>query len=119
MKAIAIILSVAIAGCANTGQNYRPIVDTQNTSQYERDLFECQAYASQTADAAQSAMAGAVAGAILGAAFAAIVGNGVSRNQVAGVGALSGAVQGGARGETNQRDIIRRCLAGRGYSVLQ
>jgi hypothetical protein len=32
---------------------------------------------------------------------------------------VGGAVGAAAEGENNQRNIIKRCLAGRGYSVLQ
>ncbi len=35
------------------------------------------------------------------------------------VSALAGATSGGVQGETDQRDVIRRCIAGRGDTVLQ
>jgi outer membrane lipoprotein SlyB len=111
----------SMVGCANTGANYRPIVDTKNIdfNKYESDLRDCQLFANQTASAGQSAAAGAVAGAVLGAALAAAAGSRYDRGSSARVGALSGAVGAGAEGERNQRNIINRCLAGRGYSVLQ
>ena len=111
----------SLAGCATTGANYRPIVDTKNIdfNKYESDLRDCQSFATQTASAGQSAAAGAVAGAVLGAALAAAAGSRYDRTSTARVGALSGAVGAGAEGERNQRNIINRCLAGRGYSVLQ
>ena len=62
---------------------------------------------------------GAVAGAILGGILAAAAGPGYSRSSTAKVGAVGGAVGAGAQGETDQRNIIRRCLSGRGYKVLQ
>jgi uncharacterized protein YcfJ len=112
-------LAVLLVGCA--GPNYRPIIDTARVdfNQYERDLRDCQGYATQTANAAQTAAVGAAAGAIFGLALGAIVGHGVDKNAMTGAGALFGAVDGAGHGETNQRDIIRRCLANRGYSVLQ
>ena len=112
---------ISVSGCANTGANYRPVVDNKGVdlNRYEVDLQECQAYANQTASAGQSAAAGAAAGAVLGAVLAAAAGKNYSRTSTARVGAVTGAVGAGAEGENNQRNIIRRCLAGRGYKVLQ
>jgi outer membrane lipoprotein SlyB len=113
---------VSIGGCAATsGANYRPIVDNKGVdlNRYEMDLRECQNYALQTAGAAESAAAGALAGAVLGAVLAGAAGKNYSKSSTARVGAVSGAVGAGAQGETNQRNIINRCLAGRGYRVLQ
>lgn len=119
---VAFSIVVLLSGCAaTTGANYRPIIDSKGIdfNRYEADLSECQAYATQTASAAQSAAAGAIAGAVLGAALAAAAGSRYDRSSTARVGALSGAVGAGAEGERNQRTIINRCLAGRGYRVLQ
>lgn len=118
---VSVTVIFSLSGCANTGANYRPIVDTKNIdfNKYEADLRDCQLFANQTASAGQSAAAGAVAGAVLGAALAAAAGSRYDRTSTARVGALSGAVGAGAEGERNQRNIINRCLAGRGYSVLQ
>jgi len=115
-------VTVSLFGCAATsGANYRPIVDNKgiDLNRYESDLRECQSYATQTAGAADSAAAGAVAGALLGAVLAGAAGKGYDRSATARVGAVSGAVGAGAEGERNQRNIINRCLAGRGYRVLQ
>ena len=114
-------LIMSSTGCANMGANYRPIVDNKGVdlNRYEVDLQECQAYATQTAGAGESAAAGAAAGALFGAVLAAAAGRNYSRSSSAGVGAVSGAASAGASGENNQRNIIRRCLAGRGYKVLQ
>lgn len=118
-KPFSLVLLLALAGCASSGANFRPVVDLQgrDPALYEQNLRECQQYALQVAGAADQAAAGAVAGAVLGTAFAVIVGGG-HRNTAAGLGALSGAASGAAAGERNQRSIISRCLAGRGFSVL-
>jgi outer membrane lipoprotein SlyB len=116
------IVATLVSGCAGpTGANYRPIVDTKNVdlNRYEVDLRECQSYATQTAGAGESAAAGAVAGAALGAILAAAAGSRYDRTSTAKVGAVTGAVGAGAQGEGNQRNIIRRCMGGRGYNVLQ
>ncbi len=117
-KMIVIAWSLALAGCATSGVNFRPVVDLKgrDPAQYEQNLRECQQYALQVASAADQAATGAIAGALLGTAFAAIAGGG--RNAAAGIGALSGATSGAVAGERDQRAIISRCLAGRGFNVL-
>lgn len=114
-----VVFLVVLVGCA--GASYRPIIDTQGVdfNRYENDLRQCQQFATQTGDATQKAAVGAAAGAILGSVLAAAAGGGYDRSATARVGAVTGAVSGGAQGETDQRNIIRRCLAGRGYRVLQ
>jgi outer membrane lipoprotein SlyB len=110
-----------LGACAGTGSSYRPLIDTQGVdmSRYENDLASCQAYANQVSGAAENAAVGAVAGAAMGALISAAAGSRYSRTSGARVGAVTGAAGGAATGETNQRDVIRRCLAGRGYRVLQ
>lgn len=119
-RIISIVLIAALVGCAGTGAAYRPLIDVGrgNVAAYESDLSDCQRYAAQVAGAAERAAAGAIIGALFGAALAAAAGSGYSRNSSATVGAVAGAAQGGAGGERDQRTVIRRCLAGRGYSVL-
>ena len=119
---IAIVLAAALtSGCVGTGSNYRPIVDNKNVdlNRYEADLQECQAYARQTANAGKSAAGGAIIGAALGLGLALIGGSGYDKGVAAGVGAAVGGAGGADAGETNQRNIIRNCLGGRGYRVLQ
>jgi outer membrane lipoprotein SlyB len=122
-KIIATVLALAMAGCAthNTGANYRPVIDRKGAdlAQLDVDLAECQRYATEVASAAEQAAAGAVAGALLGAVLAAAAGNSYSRNQHAALGGVTGAAAGAASGEKDQRNIIRRCMSGRGYNVLQ
>ena len=121
MRLIAAFAAIALlAGCATApgGANYRPMVDTgHRIGDYNADLAECQQYAQRAAGAGDGAVAGAVGGAIVMGVLSAILGGG-GHGRWAAVGALSGAASGAASGETNQRDVIRRCMAGRGYSVL-
>ena len=121
-SAFSIIFTIFVAGCANhMGANYRPIVDTQGVdlNRYEADLQACQAYATQTASTAESAAVGAVGGAVLTGLMAAVGGSGYDKGGSARMGAVAGAAGGAVTGETSQRNIIRRCLSGRGYRVLQ
>jgi outer membrane lipoprotein SlyB len=111
-------LTLFIAACANTGANFRPIIDTKNVdlNRYETDLKECQQYAEQKSGAAEKATIGAGAGAVLGGVLAA-VGNG-DKGSSSRIGGVMGAVSGLTSGEQSQRAVIKRCLIGRGYKVL-
>ena len=113
-----VISALLLAGCANTGANYRPIIDSKNVdlNRYEADLVECQRYAEQKGGAGEKAAIGAGAGAVLGGVLAA-VGNG-DKGSASRVGGVMGAVSGATSGDQNQRNIIKRCLIGRGYKVL-
>ena len=121
-KIICIIFLVALlSGCAT----YRPIVDMQGVdqNQFEADLRECQSYAEQVSPVAEAAV-GAAIGVGVGAALGAVVGSLVGE---AGRGAemgmaiigTEGAIMGVSSGIAGQRDVIRNCMAGRGYSVLR
>ncbi|HSM99575.1 MAG TPA: hypothetical protein VLS52_01050 [Rudaea sp.] len=120
MKAkIAFIACVvaSLAGCAV--EQYRPLTDSGvSKGSYEADLADCQQLAAQR-PAAQQAAGGAAVGAVLGGLLAAAVGlrgNDVAR--VAAWGAANGGVQGAVYGSAEQRDIVDRCMAGRGYNVV-
>jgi uncharacterized protein YcfJ len=110
-----ILLVTFLTACAG----YRPVVDMQgvDTARYEADLRECQQYAQQR-DPATQAAAGAVVGALLGVALAAAMGSNYSRNTGAAIGAVSGGASGSAHGAESQIQIVRNCMAGRGYRVL-
>ena len=94
-----------VAGCANTGANYRPMIDTKNVdfNKYEADLKECQEDARQTYGAGEGAMAGAAAGAALSALVAAVGGKRYDKTASAKQGAVVGAATGAAQGESDQR----------------
>ena len=121
-KAVAAALAVALlAGCATApgGSQYVPLIDIkpEQGANYSADLTDCQAYAERVVGAGAGAAGGAVAGALAMGILSAVLGGG-GHGRWAAVGALSGAASGAAAGETNQRDVIRRCMANRGYSVL-
>lgn len=105
-----------LAGCATRGANYIPLADLKYKDQtrYYQDVNECQQYARQSADPGETAVAGAVVGALIGAAIAPRG----HRNRAAAYGAGIGAISGGAQASETQEVIVKRCLAGRGYNVL-
>ncbi len=116
MKLVVFILLTAtlLTACGN---RRAPIVDTKGVDmvQYRQDLFECQQYVEQVESKAGK---GAVGGAIVGAAIGAAIGNSNTAKKGAGVGAIKGAVGGGARTRAEKNAVLRNCLIGRGYKVL-
>jgi outer membrane lipoprotein SlyB len=119
MKPYLLILLVAVtvsaAGCARN----KVIVDTKNTNmaQYEQDYAECETYAGQVSTGKQAAK-GAGFGAAIGAALGAIFGNSTSVAQGAGAGGVVGGARGAVGGEREKDQVLRNCLRGRGYRVL-
>ena len=122
-KLFVFVLLVGLAGCATA---YTPIVDRQSIAdddKFAQDLRECQGYAAQI-DPGATTGAGMITGAAVGAGIGALVAAffGVNVGQVAGFGAAlggaSGAARGAAYGMGSQRDIVIRCMQGRGYTVL-
>lgn len=117
MKPLIPILAtiVAMAACTTTSEI---IIDTKgvNMAKYEDDLAECQVYADQVL-VGQKTAKGAASGAVIGGAI-----GGVSDRHDAGEGAAVGAITGGARGlsegERDQVRVVKNCLRGRGYRVL-
>ena len=100
-----------------TGNN--PIIDTQGVSLalYDADLAQCKIYANEVA-IAQKASASAVSGAVVGGIFGAIVGNSGTAQKGAGIGAVGGGARGVGEGIREKKHVIKRCLIGRGYLVL-
>jgi len=105
-----------LSGCVT----YRPIVDHGvPQGSYDADLSQCQDLADTAQPQANNAAAGAVAGAIFGALLSRAVGlNGNQTTRVAAYGAAAGGVNGFARGSAEWVGIVNRCMAGRGYNVL-
>ena len=126
MKAIVYLAMLAMSltlltGCKNaedlTGNN--PIIDTRgvNLAQYNQDLAECQSYADEV-QIAQKAASGAVTGAAVGGVFGAVVGNHTTAQRGAGIGAVGGGARGIGEGLQERERVIKRCLLGRAYRVL-
>lgn len=116
----AIVLTVAavllLAGCA-----YKPLIDpktSKSPENYDTDLAECRALARQEPGAGAGAAVGAVGGAVIGAAVASATGRGEHASRAASGGAVLGGAGGAGRGARGQRGIVRNCMQGRGYSVL-
>jgi outer membrane lipoprotein SlyB len=113
MCAIAVGALALLSGCSS---HPGPIVDTKgvNMAHYETDLEECQAYADQVR-IEKGVAKGAVAGAAVGGATGAVVGD---AGEGAGVGAITGAARSAQIGTREKSQVVKNCLRGRGYKVL-
>ena len=108
--------ALLLAACASTD---RVIVDKQNVdeAQYQQDLSDCRAIADQVGtgrDAAEGAVGGALIGGVLGAIF----GNSGTAGRMAGGGAVIGAAGKAGDAEQEKSQVVKNCMRGRGYRVL-
>jgi hypothetical protein len=116
---LCVLVTIAVVGCA--GADVRPIVDMKgvNEASYEKDLQECQEYAKEQSGMGSTAAKGAGAGAVVGGLLGLVTGgNGSGIAQAAGAGAVIGTAGGAFAGNQAQEAVVKRCLAGRGYKVL-
>ena len=120
---IFLVLTVGLwmTGCAgNRTLVDEPIIDRKGVdmSRYYADKAECEVYANEVRTGEKVAR-GAVGGAVVGGAIGAIVnrgGNAAERG--AGVGAVTGGVRGAQEGVRETERVVKQCLRGRGYKVL-
>jgi outer membrane lipoprotein SlyB len=112
---------LVITACSNTSHDSGSgiIIDTKNTnmSNYAQDLKECESYAEQV-NTGKKAASGAIGGAVLGGLVGATVGNSNTAQRAAGAGAITGTARGVAKSEQEKSRVVRNCLRGRGYRVL-
>ena len=110
---LATISLVMIGACS---AHPEPIIDERgvNMDIYAADLEECTSY-SDPVSVGEGAAKGAAGGAAVGAATG-VIGGDVYRG--VGYGAIYGATQYGNEAERMKRNVVKRCLAGRGYRVL-
>lgn len=116
------LLSVTflIVGCAAFGPgDDRVIIDTRGVDieQYYDDLMECSVFADEVPvgkETGKSTVVGAAVGSAVGAIFAG--GEGAAKG--GGAGAVTGAYRGSSGAKREQSRVIKTCLRGRGYQVL-
>lgn len=115
--------AILLAGCASGKSPYvgsrDVIVDTANVDPYtyQRDLADCRAYSDEVSVAgggATRAAGGAVVGGLLGAA----IGDSSTAKRGAGAGAVVGGASGVSSGYSERQKVVRNCMIGRGYQVL-
>ncbi len=107
------MLAAALAGCA---AHPDPIIDMRGVDPdaLAQDWDECEAYSEEiviAAGAAKGTATGAAVGAIAGA-----IGDDVGEG--AAYGALYGGTRSGLDADRDKQRVFKRCLAGRGYRVL-
>lgn len=115
MRTVLILAAMAmLAGCSSSTA---PIIDTKGVdlAQYQRDLAECEAYKEQV-NTAEGVAKGTAGGAAVGAAIGAIAGG--SAGKGAGIGAVTGGAKSANIADREKADVVKNCLRGRGYRVL-
>ena len=116
---LCLLVVIAAVGCA--GADVRPIVDMKGVNQasYDKDLQECQDYAKEQSGMGSTAAKGAGAGVVVGGLLGLVTGGNASGiAQAAGAGAVIGGAGGAFSGNQAQEAVVKRCLSGRGYKVL-
>ena len=105
-----------IAACTTTDEI---IIDRKgvNMARYDQDLAECREYSSQV-KTGEKAAKGAVSGAVVGGLIGAAVGNSRDVQRGSGAGAVTGGAKGVSQGQREELSVVKRCLSGRGYRVL-
>ncbi|MFT6285990.1 MAG: outer membrane lipoprotein SlyB [Halieaceae bacterium] len=108
--------SLVIVGCTTTDEI---IIDDQGVdmASYHSDLEQCQVYSDQV-KTGEKAARGAASGAIVGGLIGAAVGDSRSAQRGAGAGAVSGGAKGVSQGAQSEVQVVKNCLRGRGYRVL-
>lgn len=118
---VSFFIVATILGCAATNSFVDdPIIDRKGVdmSRYYVDKAECEAYADEVRTGEKVAR-GAVGGAVVGGAIGAIISRGPdSAERGAGAGAVTGGVRGAQEGVRERERVVKQCLRGRGYKVL-
>jgi outer membrane lipoprotein SlyB len=113
---IAVLALAVFGGCTTTDEI---IIDKKgvNMAAYEQDLAECRVY-SEEVKTGEKAARGAASGAVVGGLIGAAVGNSRDAQRGAGAGAVTGGAKGVSQGERQEVQVVKQCLRGRGYRVL-
>lgn len=111
-----VVAGLVLSACTTTDEI---IIDERGVDMaaYQRDLAECRGYADQV-QTGEKVGKGAASGAVVGGLMGAITGGTDGAATGAGVGAVGGGARGAAQGEREEVQVVKRCLRGRGYSVL-
>ena len=107
---------VLMAACADSGANYKPILDGTPTPAYQADLAACEALARNQKQFDEDTMAATVLGAGVGAAL----GEADSADALGGAvaGALAGGISSAVDVSERRESIVIECLRGRGHRVV-
>lgn len=110
------MLAIVMAACAGCAAHPDPIVDMKGVDPeaFAQDWDECEVYTEEVI-IAQGVAKGSATGAAVGAIAGAINGD---VGQSAATGALYGGTKSGLDADSDKQRVFKRCLAGRGYRVL-
>ncbi len=102
-----------IGACTTTDEI---IIDKKGVdmARYEQDLAECRSYSAEVRTGEKVAR-GAASGAAVGGLIGVITGDAA---EAAGVGAVTGGARGASQGTQQEVQVVKNCLRGRGYRVL-
>ena len=127
MKHCLILLSILyISGCIATKSGSifdvtgsKPIIDTKgiDISQYESDLEECETFADEISPT-KSIVKGAATGAAVRTVIGAVTNGSKRTKDATGLGAIAGGGKSGIRAVQEKEQVVKRCVRGRGYQVL-
>ena len=123
MKKLFLYLNLCcVVGCAQTDLSDRndiAIIDTRGVDEsiFKKDYSECSDFAKNIDLTERTLKQGAVAGAA-GAAVGAIIGGEEAAKKIGGSAAVLNAVEANLDGRKERAKIIKNCLRGRGYKVL-
>ena len=112
LVAVATLLALTSA-CTTTDEI---IIDKKGVdmARYEQDLAECRSYSTEV-QTGKKVATGAASGAVVGGLIGAITGD---AGKAAGVGAVGGGARGANEGSRDEVQVVKQCLRGRGYRVL-
>lgn len=119
MTRLALIVTALVTlnvACTTTDEI---IIDDRGVdmARYQDDLNQCRVYSEQV-KTGEKAAKGAVSGAVVGGLIGAAVGDSRSAQRGAGAGAVTGGAKGVSQGERDEVQVVKNCLRGRGYRVL-
>ena len=116
MRMLMLTVIGLLAACTTTDEI---IIDRKgvNMAAYDQDLAECREY-SKGVKTAEKGARGAATSAVIGGAVGAILDGPDGAARGAGIGAVTGGARGVGEGEREEVQVVKRCLAGRGYKVL-
>ncbi len=111
------LVLLSLVACTTTDEI---IIDRKGVdmARYEQDLAECRQYGTEV-QTAEKVARGAASGAVVGGMIGGIAtGSTEGAARSAGVGAVTGGARGASQGSEQEVSVVKRCLRGRGYRVL-
>ena len=121
-KIILFLSMCLLASCVSNDvseKNDVAIIDTRGVDMdvYRNDLLDCSSFSKNIDVTERTIEEGALSG-VTGAAVGAILGGEEGAKKIGGSAGILGAVEGNIEARYEQSKIIKNCLRGRGYKVL-